>query len=129
MKWFQSSMERSIISLVVNNVTIIKVWSDKGFIYLSNDFLGKKFWNLRSKPMVLFIWLTIVLRCSSKFSLKSKYIPKNRTHFFNDVRFNVHQKRQIYRIQEHWSSNRLARVVPHGKTLKTPISFPRKHEE
>ena len=48
----------------------------------SNNFLGKKFRNLRSKPMVLFIFLDIVLRCSSKFSLQSKNIPR---YFCNET--------------------------------------------
>ena len=48
----------------------------KDLYIVSNNFLGKKFWNFWSKPMVLFILLTIVLRCSSKFSLQSKNIPR-----------------------------------------------------
>ena len=48
----------------------------KNLYIVSNDFLGKKFLNLRSKSMVLFILLTIVVRCSSKFSFQSKNSPR-----------------------------------------------------
>ena len=71
-------MERCIITLVVNNITIAKVrWRRVMDLYIvSNTFLVKKSWNLQSKPMIFFILSYIVLRCYSKFCFRSKNIPR-----------------------------------------------------
>ena len=38
---------------------------------------GRTFWSLQIMPIVLFAFDSILLRCSSKFSFLSSYIPKS----------------------------------------------------
>ena len=73
---FKFLMKRIIESLVVNNVTVIKVWCDKDLQLVINAFLDNRFCNLCKRPILLFILLNITLKCFSNVNRSSRGTPK-----------------------------------------------------
>ena len=69
-------MERFTAGLIIKNITIIKVGTDKSFIQSDRADLGKKFCKLRMRPILLFILHSTVSRCFSKDNRVSRMIPR-----------------------------------------------------
>ena len=52
--WLHFSMEGVIITLVVNNIHLVKMGLVNALYIVTKDCWGKKTWSLRSNPVVLF---------------------------------------------------------------------------
>ena len=74
-------MKRCIVGLIINNIAVIKVGTNKSFYNVIRAVLGKRFCNLRIRPIVLFILHSTASRCFSKDNRVSRMIPR----YFWDV--------------------------------------------
>ena len=69
-------MKRCIVGLIINNIAIIKVGTNKSLYIVISVVLGKKFCNLRIRPIVLFILHSTVCWFFSKDNRLSRMIPR-----------------------------------------------------
>ena len=69
-------MKRLIIGLVKDHVSIVNMKSNERFVNSNLWRLGNEFWSLSKNPMDLLNLLAIYFKCSPKFNLSSKNIPK-----------------------------------------------------
>ena len=69
-------MKRCIVDLIVNDIAIIKVGLTKASYNVIRAVLGKRFCNLRIRPIVLFILHSTISICFSKGNRVSRMIPR-----------------------------------------------------
>ena len=69
-------MKQCIVGLIINNIAIIKVGRTKSLYNVIRAVLGKRFCNLRIRPIVSFILHSTVSRCFSKDNRVSRMIPR-----------------------------------------------------
>ena len=69
-------MKRCLVDLIINNIAIIKVATNKSFMQYDQSFLCKRFCNLWIRLIVLFILHSTVSRCFSKNNRVSRMIPR-----------------------------------------------------
>ena len=69
-------MKRCIVGLTIKNITIIQVGTTKSFINVIKAGLGKRFCNLRIRPIILFILHSTVSKGFSKDNRVSKIVPR-----------------------------------------------------
>ena len=69
-------MKRCIVGLIIKNIAIIKVATNKTLYNVIRAVLDKRFCNLRRKPIVLFILHCTVSRCLSKYNILSRMISR-----------------------------------------------------
>ena len=68
-------MKRCIVGLIINNIALIKVGTNKSFIQCDQSCSGKEILQLTDKT-VLFILHSTVSRCFSKDNRVSRLIPR-----------------------------------------------------
>ena len=69
-------MKRCLVDLIINNIAIIKVATNKSFMQYDQSFLCKRFCNLWIRLIVLFILHSTVSRCFSKNNRVSRMTPR-----------------------------------------------------
>ena len=69
-------MKGHIISLITNNITIIKIGSDKALYLVISADLGSRFCNFGRSPRILLIFKDTIFRCLSNINFESSITPK-----------------------------------------------------